>query len=229
MLLSSIFLFVFFPISDSSHPSEVYLCFSYISFSAAYFYLLLFPYFLPLWSFLSVNGVFLHFFICPYASSLLVNDIWSTFSHSALLSPSSDFSLCHGVCHTLSLRDLMPLDISPEDCLYFLSGTHATFPLFSLFLLLFPHCFFLCFKCISLHHWYRQLFCPAVDSGVVLSPFANNTIKGKVGIKFSPSLPCWLFSKGHRCRERQDWVSLVVHFPMCLSVLKQTQLQVFFQ
>lgn len=174
--------FVFFPVSGSLCPSKV--CLSFISFSATYFYLLLCPYFLFLGFFLSVNGLLLCFLICLYASSLLVNGTWSTFSHSALLSSSSDFSLYHGVCHTLSFRDLMPLDISSEDYLCFLSGIHAIFLLFSLFLL-FPHCFFfLCLECISLHHWYRQMFCPAVDSGIVLSPFANNTVKANGGVRF---------------------------------------------
>lgn len=139
MPVSSISFFVFFPVSGSLCPSKV--CLSFISFSATYFYLLLCPYFLFLGFFLSVNGLLLCFLICLYASSLLVNGTWSTFSHSALLSSSSDFSLYHGVCHTLSFRDLMPLDISSEDYLCFLSGIHAIFLLFSLFLL-FPHCFF---------------------------------------------------------------------------------------
>lgn len=131
----SIFLFVFFVVSGSSRPSEVYLSFSFVSFSAAYFYpLLLSPPFQCLCSFLPVNRLFPLFLICLSASSRLADGTCSTFSRSALLSPPSDVSLYCGVSHDLSLRDPMPPDISPGDCLCSLSEIHATFPLFSLFL-----------------------------------------------------------------------------------------------
>lgn len=96
---------VFFLVSVSSCPTEVHLLFSFVSFSAAYFCLLLIlSFFMPMLSHickLSLSPLS-HLPVCELSSS-------TTFSHSALLSPLLDVSLCCGISQDLSLWDLVPL------------------------------------------------------------------------------------------------------------------------
>lgn len=96
---------VFFLVSVSSCPTEVHLLFSFVSFSAAYFCLLLIlSFFMPMVSHickLSLSPLS-HLPVCELSSS-------TTFSHSALLSPLLDVSLCCGISQDLSLWDLVPL------------------------------------------------------------------------------------------------------------------------
>lgn len=221
---------VFFLVCVSSCPTEVHLLFSFVSFSAAYFCLLLLcsP-FLHLCSLISASCLFPLFLICLSVSSLLADGACTTFSYSALLSPLLDVSLCCGISQDLSLRDLVPL-WDPPWCLPLLPLWNPCHPstLFSLSVRFFPHWLFLWLKCISLHPSYRLLFCPAVDSDVLLSPFVSHTTRGGLGVKSFFSLPCRLFSVGCRCRGRAGWLSLWLCISPCASVSSK-RLSVLFQ
>lgn len=154
MPVSFLTIFVFFLVSGSSCPSEVYQV--YLFFCRLFCCLFLLPVIIPSFSMPMLFPVckwslspLSHLPVCKLSSSW-----WymPTFSHSVLLSPRLDVSLSHGVSsrpfsqgfHT-SLRSALETVSAPS--LKSMPPFHS-FLCFSVFL--FPCWLFLCLKCISL-------------------------------------------------------------------------------